>query len=195
MPAEDASRWNARYQAETESSSRQPSQLLVDSLNQIPTHGLALDIAMGLGRNAGLLLEHGLRVIGVDISFVAVCRAKIAHPTLMAAIVDLERFRIPEGAFDVIIDSLYLQRNLWLPLTLGLKPGGVLFIECLTEDMLAVHPEIDPGYLLKSGELRQAFMDPAIAGHVEILAYSERWNLTSLQHRRATACLVARRIA
>jgi SAM-dependent methyltransferase len=35
-----------------------------------------LDIAMGLGGNAAFLLERGLRVVGLDISWVALQRAK-----------------------------------------------------------------------------------------------------------------------
>jgi hypothetical protein len=80
-------------------------------------------------------------------------------------------------------------------MTNGLKTGGVLFIECLTEDMLSIHPEIDPIYLLKPGELRQEFFYGEIARNTEILYYTEGWSATTTSHPRATANLIARRIA
>ncbi len=195
MPAGDAARWDLRYQAEDPGASRLPSKLLIDHLDQLPRQGLALDLAMGLGHNSGVLLARGLRVIGLDISYVAVSRAKLSFPGLMGAVVDLEKVFIPANRFDVIVNSLYLQRSLWESIVLGLKPGGIVLIECLTQDMLELHPDIDPLYLLKPGELRQAFADPAIAKYLDIFTYTEGWNLSSAQHRRATACLVARRIA
>ncbi len=195
MTGEDADRWNSRYLAEDLSISHQPSRLLIDHLDLLPRQGLALDLAMGLGHNAGVLLRHGLRVVGVDISWVAVRQAKLNFPGLMCAVVDLERFLIPVNIFDVIINTLYLQRSLWQPIVFGLKIGGIVLIECLTEDMLELHPEIDPSYLLKSGELRQTFTEPGISRNLELLSYSEGWKLSNAQHRRATACLVARRFA
>ena len=40
----------------------------------------------------------------------------------MAVIADLEYFYIPSDTFDVIINFLYLQRDLWLPMVIGFKP-------------------------------------------------------------------------
>lgn len=50
---------------------------------------------MGLGANVGWLLAHGLRVIGVDISEVAVRQALVRHPGLQAVIADLTAFTWP----------------------------------------------------------------------------------------------------
>jgi len=112
MPIEDANRWNSRYQTDPRNSSNHPRTLLQEHAGLLPSHGLALDIAMGLGWNASFLIQSGLRVIGVDISYVAVCRAKNELPNLMGIVADLEQFQIPHNTFDVILDSLYLQRNL-----------------------------------------------------------------------------------
>jgi tellurite methyltransferase len=193
MSSGDADRWNFRYQTESRAASDQPRDLLVSHANLLPSTGLALDIAMGLGGNAGFLLQHGLRVVGVDISRVAVCRAKKDHPSLMAVIADLKQFTIPADKFNVIINFLYLQRDLWLPALCGLKIGGLLFMECLTEDMLSVHPEIDPIYLLKPAELKHEFVDHNPGFDLEILHYYEGWSSTSNSHRRAVASLIARR--
>ncbi|MFZ0531912.1 MAG: methyltransferase domain-containing protein [Anaerolineales bacterium] len=194
MPAEDANRWNLRYQADPRNSFELPRALLVEHNDLLPSHGLALDIAMGLGGNARFLIQRGLRVIGVDVSYIAVRKATSELPTLMAVVADLEQFFIPQNTFDVIINFLYLQRNLWIPIINGLKKGGVLFIECLLEDMLSIHPEINPAYLLKPGELQQVFIDGEMSRNLEILNYTEGWYSMATSHARATSRLVARRV-
>jgi 2-polyprenyl-3-methyl-5-hydroxy-6-metoxy-1,4-benzoquinol methylase len=193
MPTEDASRWNKRYQEENRNSFERPRRLLIDYANLLPKQGLALDIAMGLGGNANFLLQHGLHVIGVDISHIAIHKAKTTLPDLMAVIADLEHFYIPSNTFDVIISFLYLQKDIWLPMVQGLKPNGILFIETLTENMHATHPEIETRFLLKPGELREAFTQSVLADLMEILAYQENWQETTTSHPRAVASLVARR--
>jgi len=195
MAVEDGICWNLRYLDEPRDSFELPRSLLLDYANIIPTQGLALDIAMGLGGNANYLLQHGLQVIGVDISSVAVSKAKSKLPSLMAVVADLEHFYIPRNTFDLITDFLYLQRDLWIPMTQGLKVGGVLMIECLTEEMLTIHKEINPTFLLKPDELKQAFLNGEIGKSLEIVFYYEGWQSTVKSHSRAIASLIARRIA
>jgi hypothetical protein len=194
MPTDDATRWNSRYQVDTRSLFESPRSLLKDHSDIIPKCGLALDIAMGLGNNVNYLLQHGLRVIGVDISLVALRKVKTKLPQLMAVVADLERFYIPRNTFDVITCFLYLQRDIWLPMTYGLKMGGVMFIECLTKEMLSIHPEINPIFLLKPGELQQAILLGETGKYLEIIYYFEGWQSTDTSHPRAVANLIARRI-
>jgi hypothetical protein len=194
MPTQDATRWNLRYREDSRNIFEPPRSLLVDHSETIPTCGLALDIAMGLGNNTNYLLKRGLTVIGVDISLVALSKVKRKLPNLLAVVADLERFYIPENTFDVIISFLYLQTDLWLPMTRGLKMGGVMFIECLTEEMLSIHPEINPVFLLKSGELQRAFSLDEIGKYLEIIYYYEGWQSIESSHPRAVASLIARRV-
>ncbi len=187
MPQTDAERWDARYQFEARYATfTQPRPFLVENAAYLPSSGLALDVAMGLGGNAAFLLERGLRVIGVDISWVALRQAKARLPTLMAVLADLTCFHLPEHTFDVILNFYYLQRDLWPQYRRALRPGGVLFFETLTQEMRLIHPEIDPLYLLRPGELAQAFAT------WEILVYREGWEEGCGGHRRAVASLVAR---
>jgi tellurite methyltransferase len=195
MSMDDAKRWNRRYQTDWRNSFELPRKLLTDYAYLLPTHGLALDIAMGLGGNASFLIQRGFRVIGVDISYVAVCRAKSKSPTLMAVVADLNLFYIPKNTFSVIIDFLYLQRDLWAPITDGLIKGGVLLIECLLEDMISIHPEINPQLLLKSRELKQTFDQLRSGKKIEILHYSEGWRETTTSHPRSTASIIVRRMS
>jgi tellurite methyltransferase len=186
MPHPDASRWNERYQQEPTRALVEARPLLVQNVALLPRDGLAFEAAMGLAGNAGLLLEHGLRVIGVDVSDVAVRQAKRRLPGLMAVVADLNRFYLPVATFDVILNFFYLQRNLWPVYKKALRPGGLIFIETLTIDMLQIHPETEPGYLLNPGELRQGFSD------LQILVYREVWETGKNGHRRAVASLIAR---
>ena len=186
MPLEDAQRWDARYLEESRYASfEQPRRFLVEQGERLPRSGLALDVAMGLGGNAGFLLERGLRVIGVDISGIAVRRAKRRHPQLMAVQADLTHWRLPESKFDVIVNFYYLQRDLWPQYLRALRPDGWLIIETMTREILSLQPDIDARYLLEPGELQRAF-----AG-LEIASYWEGWQESDTGHPRAVACMAA----
>jgi tellurite methyltransferase len=185
-PIEDADRWNARYREDKRYSFERPRDFLVENSGLLPSSGLALDAAMGLGNNAGFLLERGLSVVGVDISAVGVREARQKHPAIMAVIGDLCDFYIPPDTFDVILNFFYLQRDLFAVYKKALKRDGILVIETLTEDMLQVQPDTEPDYLLARGELQQAFED------LEILVYKEGWDSDERGHKRAVASLIAR---
>jgi tellurite methyltransferase len=186
-PAEDAEKWNSRYREKKRYSFERPRAFLVENSHLLPTSGLAFDAAMGLGSNAGLLLERGLKVIGVDISEVGVRQAKAKFPDLMAVVADLEKFNLPPASFDVILNFFYLQRDLFPVFLDALKEGGILIIETLTESMCEIQPGIDPAYLLAHGELYGAFQD------LEVLVYKEGWEEDDRGHRRATAGAIVRK--
>jgi 2-polyprenyl-3-methyl-5-hydroxy-6-metoxy-1,4-benzoquinol methylase len=80
MSMQDAVKWNHRYQMPDRTARCQPRSFLIEQIEAVPRHGLALDVAMGLGGNAAFLCEHGLRVIGFDISEVAARTAKTRCP-------------------------------------------------------------------------------------------------------------------
>jgi tellurite methyltransferase len=188
MPMQDAQRWNERYLEESRYKSfTRPRPFLKQNLARLPKKGLALDVAMGLGGNAQLLMAHGLDVIGVDISDVALKQAKLRLPNLMAVRADLTRFYIPPLTFDVILNFFYLQRDLWPDYLAALNPGGWLVFETLTQDMRLRQPEIEPEFLLAPGELRKAFST------LEIESYFEGWTESDSGHPRAVACLLARK--
>jgi tellurite methyltransferase len=188
MPSEDAERWNARYQEdERYAGDPPPRRFLVENAACLPLSGQALDAAMGLGGNAAFLLERGLQVVGVDVSWVAVRQARARLPGLMAAVADLTRFPLPDERFDVILNFYYLNRDLWAQYHRALRPGGILVIETLTQEMHSLRPDIDPSYLLHPGELKAAF------GDWQILAEREGWVESGTRHPKAVASLIARR--
>ena len=189
MSSADANKWNERYRSGVEAAFEAPRDFLLAQAQHLPERGLALDIAMGLGGNAGFLIGRGLQVIGVDVSEVGVRRARARWPSLMGAVIDLRHYRWPPCSFDVILNFYYCQRDLWPLYRAMLKPGGVLIMETLTIETLRARPDYDPDYLLQPGELRAAFAD------WEMLVYHEGWLEVKDHSPRAVANLVARRPA
>ncbi len=185
---EEAQHWNARYSQEARSSFEEPRPFLLENAHHLPVRGLALDAAMGLGGNAGFLLQRGLHVVGVDLSSLGVRVAKARLPALMAVEADLRHFHIPADTFDVIINFFYLERSLFPIFARALRPGGILIFETMTVEMRSLRPDIEPLFLLEPGELRQAF--PSL----EILSYREGWQNRSGPHPRAVASLAAIRL-
>ena len=187
MAQSDAIRWNKRYQEARGDWHQAARPFLVENARLLPEHGLALDLAMGMGQNSQFLLERGLEVIGVDISIIAARLASQRCPRLMAAVADLEHYRFPPAAFDVILNLYFLERNWFYEYSRLLKPGGVLVFETLASLMRTVKPELNPAHLLEPGELRAAF-----AGW-DILVYREGWVESAHGHQKAVASMIARR--
>jgi tellurite methyltransferase len=187
MARSDAIRWNHRYQEVATFALSEPRSLLLEVADWLPQGGLALDLAMGLGQNAAFLFQKGFKVIGVDISLIALKQAKLRFPQITAVCADLECFSLPANIFDVILNFYFLQRSIWDSVRKWLKPNGLLIVETMTVEMKALKPEIEERYLLQPGELKKSFSD------FEILLYREGWRDRNGNHPRAVASMVARK--
>jgi hypothetical protein len=82
--------------------------------------------------------------------------------------VDLEREPLPQGPYDAIVTTNFLQRDLFAAMQDALAPGGLL----LYETFGAAHVEelghsFNPAYLLERGELLHAFEGLEIVDHQE----------------------------
>ena len=125
----------------------------------------------------------------VDSSRVAIdlvrSRAADADVVVDARAANLERreFRIEEGAYDLICDTFYLQRDLFPEIRAGLRAGGLFLgvIHMVDENA----PPMKPAFLLEPGELRSFFHG------WDILHYAE--NAQQRGHRRCAAELVCRK--
>ena len=84
---------------------------------------------------------------------------------------NLEEARLPERRFDLIICVQYLQRSLFSQMARALRPNGVLLMETFTRAQLefAGGPR-NPEYLLKAGELREAFSELRVLFYRELRA-------------------------
>jgi len=187
MAQSDSIRWDERYQEPQYDHPLPPRRLLVENASLLPKGGRALDIAAGTGRNAHFLEQHGFQVIGVDVSWQALRRAARFAPASHWVLADLECFSVPAGAFDVILNFYFLQRNLWPVFYRALRPGGLLFLETLTQDMRLHRPDLQDCNLLAAGELENAFPN------METLYHSEGWVESDHGKQKAVASLIARR--
>jgi tellurite methyltransferase len=119
--------------------------------------GRALDIACGAGRNALYLAELGYAVDAVDISAVALERARRLAEQRGVAIswlqADLDTAPLPAGAYDLIVWVRYVNRTLMATLPSRLTAGGCVLCEqhLLTSEEV-VGPR-SPAYRLRPGEL------------------------------------------
>lgn len=181
--------WDERY-ASGRYSSAEPHKLLIDLAHKLPP-GRALDLACGPGRHAVFLAENGWEVTAVDNSGVGIeiarDRARENGLEIDFRTVDLEagEFEIEPGAYDLICDFYYLQRDLFPAMKAGVRPGGIV----VSTVHIYGEGEENEGFLLKEGELREFFAD------FEILHYHETssTDTDAGDHHRRTAEIVAKR--
>jgi len=150
--------WNQRYQ-NTGRGLSLPRDFLIENQDFLPHRGLALDIAMGLGHNANLMSEHGLQVIGVDFSTVALRKAKMVFPQIQVIRSTLPFIHFSKESFDVILNFWFLDRSLFPVYRSILKTGGILFLETMRSGPESEFLDVNPRYLLQPGELREYFGD------------------------------------
>jgi SAM-dependent methyltransferase len=181
----DRSQWDQVYDQDAYVFGKEPAEVLKENIDILPV-GRALDIAMGEGRNAVFLAKKGFVVDGVDISEVAIRKArrlakenKVEITTINA---DLNTYQIKPETYEVILNIQYLQRSLIPQIKRGLKRGGIVVFENETVDQLKLPNSagIRRDYLLDTGELKALFKD------FKILHYSEKND-----GKRAVARLVA----
>lgn len=150
-----------------------PTPWLVENFHFLPM-GLALDIAMGNGRNAIFLATRGFDVDGVDVDPDVVAQARATarrfHAPIRAIIGNVEdgTHIIPMEAYEVIVVFNFLHRPLFRDIRDGLKPGGVVVFQTYLEEQIKFGKPSNPAHLLKAGELAQVFAD------FEILRVNER---------------------
>ena len=199
----DPQEWDERYRRPGYWAGTDPAEFLVQVMPLLP-RGTVLDLASGEGRNALFLAAHGFRVFAVERSRVALEKTeaaaresgipthwtsqlvtKLPHAPGVALVeADLESFSIPAGQYDVVLCNKYLQRSLFPSLERALRRHGVLIYETYTLAHLKFPGSgpRNPEFLLRPGELHEAFRG------MEILFYSE------ICARKGMASLLARKV-
>lgn len=170
----------------------QASEVLLENQHLLPTTGVAVDLACGLGANAILLAQAGLQTHAWDISPVALgkCHAQADRLQVVVhtAVRDIEQHPPERDRFDVVVLSHFLHRPTFTYLIDSLKPGGCLFYQTFVADK---DPDIGPSnknYLLQSNELITRCQG------MQILVYREESNQGNQQLGwRNQAMIVARK--
>ena len=169
MTDEDRDRWDEQHAAVGAPGLAQigPPRHFADQVDVFPAGGTALEVACGNGSASVWLAQQGLDVIGVDVSAVAVERARALAQEAGVAdrcrfeVVDLDR-GLPDGPLvDVLVCHMFRDTSLYAPMVARLAPGGLL--------AMAVQSEADVGpgrYKAPRSELTEAFasLAPVDAG-------------------------------
>lgn len=182
---DDRTHWNARYRSRPHP---QEAAAIVREYAGLAPGRRALDVAAGNGRNALFLAAAGFTVDALDISDEGLSRFAGLSPRVRPACVDLDRFDIPRGRYDLIVNILYVNRRLFPALREGLRPGGVLIFESL---LMPADPAEAAGrrldYYLRENELLHSFLS------LHLLFYREAESKGEEEPPRRLASLVGRR--
>ena len=162
MAAEDRRRWDQRYAQGSAASigAIGPPTLFAAHADAFPATGVALDLACGQGTATIWLARRGLEASGIDISPVAIRRARgLARRCGVGdrcrfVVADLDD-GLPRGpAADVIVCHKFRDRSLDRAIIERLAPGGLLAIAALSEIGSAPGP-----FRAAPGELTTVFAE------------------------------------
>ncbi|MCP5158716.1 MAG: class I SAM-dependent methyltransferase [Gammaproteobacteria bacterium] len=140
----DKSFWNKRYSGANYIYGTTPNSFLAEHCGLLT--GPVLSLSEGEGRNAVFLASRGLEIIGVDISIVALEKAKLLAKShgveIKTALADLAAYEPGENQFGSVVSiSAHLPsavRNRLYPLIeKSLKPDGILILEAYSENQLS----------------------------------------------------------
>ncbi|WP_144792994.1 bifunctional 2-polyprenyl-6-hydroxyphenol methylase/3-demethylubiquinol 3-O-methyltransferase UbiG [Kocuria palustris] len=176
-----AEAWDAIYSPSERRWSGQPNQALVDEVSGMAP-GTALDVGCGEGADAVWLAQQGWRVSGLDVSGVALERARAAAESAGAEVQwlhsGLDDTELPEDGFD-LVSAFYpaLPRqpegmNL-IALLGAVAPGGTL--------LFVAHADVDPDEARERGFDPDAYL--SIDDLEAALRRSSHWEVTTRERR------------
>jgi SAM-dependent methyltransferase len=125
--------------------------------------GTVLDVACGSGRHSRYFLERGLNVVAVDREPQSIPGARF----IQADLEDGSPWPLPGEQFEGIVVTNYLHRPLFQTLKGSLAEGGVLIYETFMLGNERFGKPSNPAFLLRPGELREAFSGWEVLGFEE----------------------------
>lgn len=164
MSAKDRVRWDKVYKQRAHDPYPGPDPLLLEYIPPVqPDEGrTALDLAGGVGQNALWLASQGYNVDLMDISRVALQRARaemvlrnIRSVNLLQ--IDVDDVELKPEAYDLVTVTRYLKRDLFESIKASVKPGGRVIYTTFNIHYLDLVPEFNTEFLLGEGELRRFF--------------------------------------
>jgi tellurite methyltransferase len=174
MSVEDRVRWDSVFKMLITQAYPAPDPLLLQFTPAVkPEDGQrGLDLCGGQGQNGLWLATQGYAVDVMDISRVALNRARaemtirnLRNVNLLQT--DVDTLQLEVSSYDVTCVFRYLKRSLIPLIKLATRPGGRIIYETFNRRYLDVVPGFNQAFLLDVDELRSYFMD------WEILHYEE----------------------
>ena len=134
--------WDARYAVADYIFGTAPNQFLASHANLIQPGMRALAVADGEGRNSVWMAEHGAQVHAVELSPIALEKARALAQTRGVTIrfeeADLLTWHWPEAEYDLVV-AIFVQfaspaqrEPIIAGIRRALKPGGVLILQGYT---------------------------------------------------------------
>lgn len=178
----DRIKWNRKYRSRRAALRAHPSDI-VCKFYQLASHGRALDIAAGNGRNALFLAQKGFAVEALDISEAGLQLAAGRSPRVRAACVDLDVYDLVPRRYSLVLNIRYLNRRLFPQICEALTGGGVLIFETYLKhpNFIPQRPHCDD-HLLRINELLLGFLKLEVVYYRETAAadVGEPYPLASL---------------
>jgi len=125
--------------------------------------GRVLDLACGGGRHSRLMLERRLEVVALDREQQSIPGARF----IQADLEDGSPWPLAGERFQGIVVTNYLHRALFPRLAEALAPGGLLIYETFMLGNERHGRPSNPEFLLRPGELLDAFRGLAVLGYEE----------------------------
>jgi SAM-dependent methyltransferase len=174
----DESFWNQRYAGENYLYGTEPNSFLAEHSNMLG--GPVLSISEGEGRNAVFLALRGLEVLGVDISSIALEKAKKLaeshNVNINTTLADLATYKPEENHYGAVVSiSAHLpstiRKHLYPLIERSLKPDGIFILEAYSENQLSrdTGGPKDIDMLMTVDKLRREFpnLEPILLREIE----------------------------
>lgn len=163
MAADDRVRWDAYFRSRARDPYPDPDPLLLQSAPPAAVGMRALDLCGGLGQNGLWLAEQGYTVDIMDISRVALHRARVEMTlrnlrSVNLLQVDVDELNLDSAYYDLICVFRYLRRDLFPKIARALRPGGRVIYETFHVGYLEAVPKFNRAFLLERGELPRHFV-------------------------------------
>jgi tellurite methyltransferase len=175
MSAKDRIHWDTIYRERSHLPYPTPDPLLFDYTPPVDPDDdrRALDLAGGLGQNGLWLAAQGYTVDIMEISRVALRRARremaarnLRNVNLLQA--DLEDILLEEEQYDLICIFRYLKKEMMPLICAGTAVGGRVIYETYNINYLDVVPEFNTDFLAMPGQLTEFFPGWKIVHEAEV---------------------------
>lgn len=174
MSAEDRVRWDKVYRQRAKEAYPNPNPILLQFTPHVEADDgcTALDLAGGVGQDAIWLAQQGYTVDLMDISRVALQRARtemmlrnVRRINLLQ--IDVDAIDLKSDAYNLVTVTRYLQRNLFSHIKNSVRSGGRVIYDTYNVRYLELVPEFNKAFLLGLGELQSYFHNWQIIHHEE----------------------------